>query len=151
MPDLMADMLKAKIAHPWRAQHAWVPSPTAATLARVTLPSSQCGPMFRTHWQRAGRAFARRHTDAAAGGQTRMDDVEVEEELNNNAQSILGYVCAGSMSAWVVERCRIITSRAMEEPCHAAHFESHVRTGCATGFVRGEQVMTALQRMAKVS
>jgi len=91
MPDLMAAMLKEKIAHPKSAANtAWVPSPTAATLhalhyhqvdvfteqkARVTQPSVE-----------------RRRLLAIPLADKTYSAEEIASELDNNAQSILGYV-----------------------------------------------------------
>jgi len=90
VPDLMAAMLKEKIAHPqWGATTAWVPSPTAATLHALHYHQVN---VFAEHSK-----LADRHTDrdillAIPLAEKAYSTEEITLELDNNAQSILGYV-----------------------------------------------------------
>jgi malate synthase len=98
MPDLMAAMLEQKIAHPKAgANTAWVPSPTAATLHalhyhQVDVAAVQQDGERSTRSRARAPGAARRPAHRAGGGQGQVEREGGQQELDNNAQGILGYV-----------------------------------------------------------
>ena len=92
MPDMMADMMKAKIGHPKSgANTAWVPSPTAATLHALHYHTIN---VFEVQQELKDRSPANVDDilDIPLLGEQKLTAEEIQRELDNNAQGILGYV-----------------------------------------------------------
>lgn len=94
-PDLMADMLTTKVNHPTAgASCAWVPSPTAATLHAIHYHRVDVEHQQRAIASDPSRGHSRlgELLSIPVEGNPSWTDDEIQAELDNNAQGILGYV-----------------------------------------------------------
>jgi malate synthase len=152
MPEEMADMVKSKIQHPMAgASCAWVPSPTAATLHAthyfaVDVNARQTALVGRKH-----RLLTELVAIPTLPEDRELTPESVQRELDNNSQSILGYV-----ARWVGQGvgCSTVADinnvGLMEDLATLRISSQHVANWLLHAVVTEAQIRATMQRMAAI-